>query len=137
MPSENINHNVIFSNIPACQNLLTFLVPTLKLISVLVVLLELVLTRRSECGTNLPPKHFISVRNIITKSIAKSIALYGSETQTLRELQRKYLESFEMWFCGRMEKPKWSEKVTNEEIQKTIGEKRTLLHNILHRLVIF
>jgi hypothetical protein len=27
---------------------------------------------------------------------------------------------------------KWSEKVTNEQVLKCIGEKRTLLNNILH-----
>ena len=32
-----------------------------------------------------------------------------------------------------MEKIKWSEKVTNEEVLKCIGEKRTLLNNILAR----
>ena len=32
-----------------------------------------------------------------------------------------------------MEKIKWSEKVTNEQVLDHIGEKRTLLNNILHR----
>ena len=32
-----------------------------------------------------------------------------------------------------MEEIKWSEKATNEEILECIGEKRTLLNNILHR----
>jgi hypothetical protein len=31
----------------------------------------------------------------------------------------------------RMEKIKWSEKVTNEQVLERIGEKRTLLNNIL------
>ena len=34
-----------------------------------------------------------------------------------------------------MEKIKWSEKVTNEQILGRIGEKRTLLNNILRRNV--
>ena len=34
-----------------------------------------------------------------------------------------------------MEKIKWSEKVTNELVLDRIGEKRTLLSNILHRKV--
>ena len=33
----------------------------------------------------------------------------------------------------KMKKIKWPEKVTNEEVQEHIGEKRTLLNNILHR----
>ena len=32
-----------------------------------------------------------------------------------------------------MEKIKWSEKVTNEQVLEHIGDKRTLLNNILHR----
>ena len=32
-----------------------------------------------------------------------------------------------------MEKIKWSEKVTIEQVLDRIGEKRTLLNNILHR----
>ena len=33
-----------------------------------------------------------------------------------------------------MEKIKWSVKVTNEEVLERIGEKRTLLNNILRRI---
>ena len=36
-----------------------------------------------------------------------------------------------MWCCRRMEKIKWSEEVTNEQDLERIGEKRTLLNNIL------
>jgi len=36
-----------------------------------------------------------------------------------------------------MEKIKWSENVTNEQVLEHIGEKRTLLNNILRRLLIF
>ena len=32
-----------------------------------------------------------------------------------------------------MEKIKWSGKVTNEHVLELIGEKRTVLNNILHR----
>ena len=47
--------------------------------------------------------------------------------------ERKYLESFEMWCWRRMEKIKWSEKVTNKQVLDREGEKRTLLNNILRR----
>jgi hypothetical protein len=32
-----------------------------------------------------------------------------------------------------MEKIKWLEKVTNEQVLESIGEKRTLIHNIIRR----
>ena len=38
-----------------------------------------------------------------------------------------------MWCWRRMEKIKWSEKVTNEQVLDRVGEKRTLLNNILRR----
>jgi hypothetical protein len=53
-----------------------------------------------------------------------SIDLHGSETWTLRKLEGNFLESFEMWCWRRMEKIKWSDKVTNEqvlEVQKRRG----------------
>ena len=38
-----------------------------------------------------------------------------------------------MWCCRRMEKMKWSEKVTNEEVLEFIDEKTSLPNNILRR----
>ena len=38
-----------------------------------------------------------------------------------------------MWCWRRMEKIKWSEKVTNEQVLDRIGEKRTLLNTIFCR----
>ena len=38
-----------------------------------------------------------------------------------------------MWCCRRMEKIKWPEKVTNEQVLDRIGEKRLLLSIILRR----
>jgi hypothetical protein len=40
-----------------------------------------------------------------------SIALYGAETWTLRDVDKKYLESFEMWCWRRMEKIIWTDHV--------------------------
>jgi hypothetical protein len=51
-----------------------------------------------------------------------SLALYCSESCTLRKLEWKYLESFKMWCWRRMGKIKWSEKVNNEEVLEHIGE---------------
>jgi len=53
----------------------------------------------------------LELRMKLMCSYTWSIDLYGSETSTLRTLERKYLESFEL--CK--ENIKWYEKVTNEE----------------------
>ena len=52
--------------------------------------------------------------------------------QTLRELEPIYLESFEMQWWRRMKRVKWSDKVTNEVLER-IREKKTYLNNILSR----
>jgi hypothetical protein len=38
-----------------------------------------------------------------------STALCGTETWLLRKVDQKYLESFEMWCCGRMEEINWTD----------------------------
>ena len=48
-------------------------------------------------------------------------------------LEQEYLKDFDMWCWRRMEEIKWSGKVINEKNFENIGEKRTLLNNILHR----
>ena len=49
----------------------------------------------------------IELEKKLVRCYVWSIALYGSETWTLRKLERKYLDSFEMWCWRRMEKIKW------------------------------
>ena len=43
-----------------------------------------------------------------------SIALYGAETWTLRTVEQKQLECFEIWCWRRMEKISWTDHVRNE-----------------------
>jgi hypothetical protein len=59
-----------------------------------------------------------------------SIALYGVETWTLRAVDQKHLESFEMWCWRRMEKISWTDHVRNEEVLLGVKEKRNILHEI-------
>jgi len=62
-----------------------------------------------------------------------SMALYGAETWTLRAADQKYLESFEMWCCRRMEKISWTDHVRNEEVLLRVNEQRNILHEIRKR----
>ena len=59
----------------------------------------------------------------------------AQRTWTLKKLERKYLENFEMCCWRKMENIKWSEKITNEQVIDRIGERRTLINNILCRKV--
>jgi len=61
------------------------------------------------------------------------MALYGAETWTLRAADQKYLESFEMWCWGRMEKISWTNHVRNEEVLLRVNEQRNILHEIRKR----
>jgi hypothetical protein len=58
------------------------------------------------------------------------LALYGVETWTLRKVEQKYLESFEMWCCRRME-ISWTDRVRNEVLR--VEEKRNILHTVKRR----
>jgi hypothetical protein len=58
------------------------------------------------------------------------IALNGAETLTLREVDQKHLESFEMWCWRRMEKISWTDHVRNEEILLRVKQQRNILHEI-------
>jgi hypothetical protein len=59
-----------------------------------------------------------------------SIALYGAETGTLRAVDQKHPESFEMWCWRRMEKVSWTDDVRNEEVLLRVKEQRNILHEI-------
>ena len=62
-----------------------------------------------------------------------SIALYGAETWTLRAVDQKHLESFEMWRWRRMEKISGTDHMRNEEVLLRIKEQRNILHEINKR----
>jgi len=71
--------------------------------------------------------------NIELKKKMEHCFIWLREIWTLRKLERKYLESFEVRCWRRIEKITWLEKVTNEQVLDHIGEKRTLINNILCR----
>jgi hypothetical protein len=61
------------------------------------------------------------------------MALYGAATWTLRAVDQKHLESFEMWCWRRMEKISWKDHVINEEVLLRVKEQRNILHEIRKR----
>jgi hypothetical protein len=64
----------------------------------------------------------LEMRKKIGKCYVWSIALYGAETWTLRAVDQKQLESFEMWCCRRMEKISWTDHVRNEDVLLRVKE---------------
>jgi hypothetical protein len=57
-----------------------------------------------------------------------SIVFCGAETWTLRKADQKYLESFEIWYCRRME-ISWTDYEKKEEMV-IVKEERNILHTI-------
>jgi hypothetical protein len=58
---------------------------------------------------------------------------YGAETWTLRKVDQKYLESFEMWCWRRMENISRTDSERNEEVIHRVKEERNILHAIKRR----
>ena len=73
------------------------------------------------------------MRKKLVKCYIWSTALYDAETWTLRTVDQKHLESFEMWCWERMEKIIWTDHVRNEEVLLTVKEQRNILHEIIKR----
>jgi len=72
----------------------------------------------------------LELRKKLVNCYIWSIALYGAETWTLRAVDQKHLESFEMWCWRRMEKIIWTDHVRNEEVLLRVKEQRKTLHEI-------
>jgi hypothetical protein len=62
-----------------------------------------------------------------------SIALYGAETWTLRKVDQKYLESYEVWCWRRKEKIRWTNRVGNEKVLHRVKKERNILLTIKRR----
>jgi len=52
----------------------------------------------------------------MVKALVLSVALYGSETWTLRKEDIKRIQAFEMWIWREIEKISWTTHVSNEEV---------------------
>jgi len=60
-----------------------------------------------------------------------SIALCGAETWTLRAVDQKHLESFEMWCWRRTEKISWTDYGRNKDV--LLKEQKNIPHEIHKR----
>ena len=73
------------------------------------------------------------LRKNLVKCYIWSIALYGAETWMIQAVDKKHLESFEMWWWRRMEKISWIDHVRNEEVLFHVNEQRNIIHAIRKR----
>jgi hypothetical protein len=75
----------------------------------------------------------LNLRKKLVKCYIWSMALYGAEPWTLRAVDQKHVESFELWCWRRMEKISWTDHVRNEEVLLRVSEQRNILHEIRKR----
>ena len=75
----------------------------------------------------------LHLKKILVKCYIWSIALYGAEIWTLRVVDKKHLENFDMWCWRRMDKNSWTDRMRNEEVLLQVNEQRNILHAIRKR----
>ena len=70
-------------------------------------------------------------RNKLAKCYIWSIASYGAESWTLRTVDRRCLESFEIWCWRRMAKISWTDHVRNVEmLQRRVNEENNIVRAV-------
>jgi len=72
----------------------------------------------------------LELRKKLVKCYVWSIGLYGAETWTLRIVDQKHLESFEILCWIRMEEINWTDHVRNEDVLLRVKKQRNILHEI-------
>jgi hypothetical protein len=66
----------------------------------------------------------LELRKKLVKCYIWGVALYGDETGTLRAVDQKHLESFEMWCWRMMENISWTDHVRHEKVLLRFKEQR-------------
>ena len=77
----------------------------------------------------------LNLRKELVKGYIWRTTLYGAEIWTLQKVHQKYLVSFEMWCCRRMQKISWTDRVRNEEVLHRVKERRNIIHTVKRRKV--
>ena len=69
----------------------------------------------------------------IVKTMIWTVALYGSECWTLKKVDVRRLQAFEMWIWRRIERISWTDRITNEEVLRRVAECRSLINTVVRR----
>jgi hypothetical protein len=70
---------------------------------------------------------------VTTKTNILNIVCYGQRIRTLRKVEQKYLECFEILCWKRLEKISWNDHVKNEVALQRVNEERNTLHTTERR----
>ena len=66
----------------------------------------------------------------MVKVLIWPVVLYGCETWTLLQDEINRLQALEMWIWRQLEKIKWDDKITNEEVLRRVDESKCLMKTI-------
>ena len=83
-----------------------------------------------EMKTLFTSKLDLNLRKKLVKHYVWGMALYSTETWTLRIVDQKHLESFEIWCWKRTEEINPTEYVEYQEVLQRIKDERNILHTI-------
>jgi len=75
----------------------------------------------------------LNLRKRLFKCYIWIVPLYSAEIWTLQKIDRKYLESCEMWSWRRMEKINWTDCEKCEEVLRGVKEGINILHTAQRR----
>ena len=77
-------------------------------------------------------KFDLNLRKKLLQCCIWRLVLYSAETWTLRKVDQKYRDSFEMC-CWRKTEIIWTDRVRNEEELHIVKEERNIIHTIKRR----
>ena len=88
-----------------------------------------------QLGTILRDNISVRVKYKIIKCYVLSVLMYGCETWTMRKKEIRSLEAFEMWIYRKMNRIRWTDKISNEELLKMLDKERNLVKEICKRKI--
>ena len=68
-------------------------------------------------GTTLPKKV------CLVKAVVFPVVMYGCESRTIKNAERRWIDTFELWCLSRLLRVPWTERISNQSILKEISPK--------------
>ena len=63
----------------------------------------------------------LTTKRRIVQTLVFPVVLYGCESWTVRKVERKKIDAFELWCWRRMLRIPWTDKITNKDVLQRVG----------------